>query len=540
MNLMRRFISPAFVTIIFFIFASPAFANYSPLPDRASISMLPSIILLDLASDTFFILLSLLILGQIGKQRLGTVVKVCLLAMVAGFTADAVGLKILSIINGGQVYGIQIIQAFPLCIIFIACANYCFAKYYFKLSDGQSMTMGIIMGICTMPVGFILTEEFVGRSISHRLVNASYWEIRQAYSYAVIGTVFASLDIILIWLIKPASFLSRSKIALIWLALAGCASAFIFIPILRVFEEDRQISACSLNMRSLSDALRMYAEEYHNYPSSLSALQSQYKMDAGRFYCLLDKKHSGTTSYDYRKPPYYILHPEILEIVQCPQHPLPPGYRFCEDRRKNLDIKIRSHVIDSAKPLENLSVLVRNGICKDKEINCYYVPKNGQKARYILEKPTDATLQKIKESMVIKNGSGSQPIYKPGLSAELLEFYSSSHRIVRCPFHPDTDGNSGDCESRRESMLYQITEYKHQHGALPPNLEAVSNIIKRCPSLGPDGKVVNYNYHKPPDDFDAAESYWMLKCTHHPKYDVYGSAAGMPSMKALPKGESYN
>ena len=539
MNPVRRFVFPASLAIIFIIIASPAFANFSPLPDRASISTLPSIVLLDLASDTFFILVSLLLLRQIGTQRLGTVVKVCLLAMVAGFTADAAGVKIVALINGDQVSGIQILQAFPICIVLIACANYCFGRYYFKLSDGQSLIMGIIMGICTMPVGLFLTQEVMSGGVTYKLNDSYRIVIDQSFSYAVIGIIFAAADLLLLWIIKPSSTLSTAKIALIGFITAVSVSIICLAPTLNAKKETSQILTCSANMRYLSEVLKMYAQEYYDFPSSLSVLQSQYKMDAVKFYCRLDKDRSNTTSYKYRRPPAYLLHPEILGIVQCPQHHLPPGYRFCEDRRKNLDAKIRSYVIDNAKPLDDLSVLVKNGICKDRDIYCYYVPRNAQKARYILDKPTDVKLQKVKDSMANNNGTGSQPIYKPGLSAELLEFHNSSHRIVRCPFHPDTVKNSGECESRRETILFQITEYKHKHGVLPSSLSLVEHVDTTCPSLGPDGKVIYYTYRKPPDDFDSADAYWILKCTHHPKYDVYQSAGEMPTMKALPKGESY-
>lgn len=539
MNLMRRSIYIPLLAVIFLITASPAFANYSPLPDRASISTLPSVVLLDFASDTFFILVSLLLLRQIGTQRLSTVVKVCLLAMVAGFTADAAGVKIISFINGDQVSGMQILQAFPICILLIACANYCFGRYYFKFDDKQSMIMGIVMGICTMPVGLFLTSEVMSGRGSNGFHNSYQNVIDQSYSFAVIGIIFAAADILLLWIVKPLSTLSAARIALIGLITSASVSILFLIPTLNAKKETSQILACSANMRYLSEVLKMYAQEYHDFPSSLSVLQSQYKIDAGRLYCSLDKKRLGTTSYEYRKPPAYILHPEILGIVQCPLHRLPPGYQSCEYCRKNLDTKIRSYVIDNAKPLDDLSILVKNGICEDRDIYCYYVPRNGQKARYILDKPTDVKLQKIRDSMANNNGAGSQTIYKPGLSAELLEFYNSQHRIVRCPYHPDTDENSGECESRRDTILYQIIEYKHKHGSLPTSLDQVEHVNTTCPSTGADGKAMKYTYHKPPDDFDSADAYWILKCTHHPKYDVYQSAGEMASMKALPKGESY-
>jgi hypothetical protein len=52
-------------------------------------------------------------------------------------------------------------------------------------------------------------------------------------------------------------------------------------------------------------------------------------------------------------------------------------------------------------------------------------------------------------------------------------------------------------------------------------------------------KDVRYIYKKPPDDFVSSDYYWILRCTHHPEYDVYMSVAGTFTLRALPKGKVY-
>lgn len=499
--------------------------------------MLPSIVLLDLASDTFFILLSLLILGQIGKQRLGTIVKVCLLAMVAGFTADAVGLKILDLINVGQFPHMPIIYAFPICIILIASANYSFGRYYFKLNDGQSMTMGIIMGICTMPVGFLLAREAMSGLAASGIPGRLNIPIDPSISFVNIGIVFAAADILLLWVLQPSSALGAGKTALVGLAITVSATIFCFAPIRNAQKETRQIMVCSMNMRMLSMALRMYGDEYGDYPSGLSELPLRYVKDAKCLRCPLDEDHSSLTSFEYRKPPAYIMHPENSGIVRCPRHSVLPGYGECMNHRGELHRKIISYVGHNMRPVDDLQALVKKGICNDEDIRCNHMPAGGRQVYYSLARLSPEKMKRINESLQDPDNK-TMTMQGHGFSQELIDFYDSANEVIRCPQHPSVSG-SEECEARRRKMIWPIAEYKHRYGTLPSSLGLVEHVEMTCPSPGPDGKPVNYAYHKPPDDFDSAEAYWMLKCTHHPKYDVYGSAAGMPSMKALPKGESY-
>lgn len=543
---MRRFVFRSFLAVILLMGASPVFANFSPMPDRNSVSMLPSIVLLDLASDTFFILVSLLILGQIGKVRLGTVVKVCLLAMVAGFTADAIGLGAASLVTPD--YGpmwtvlpartILVLAVLQTSMILIAAASYALARFCFKLNHRQSLIMGAIMGVCTMPVGVLVAGTAIDQAMAHGVSQLARADAYLAATYAGIGILFAGGDILLLWFLRPISSLNRWHTSVIGLVIIIGASALCF----RSRNEERQIMVCSSRMMQLSAAIQMYEGQYGDFPSSLSALSPEYARYVSAARCPLDDDATDVTSYEYRKPPAYIAHPEILHIVRCPQHRLPPGYSECAGRRRELEQKIRQYVLRYSKAPGSLKSLVDDHMVRNEDVYCRYVPSDGRKVEYRLMPPTPEKLKQIRESLP-KTADGTGPVYKPGLSAELLEFYAISHDLIHCPLHPSTPG-AVECEQRRNMAINRVTGFRTDHGALPSSLEQVvdtrwSSDCTVCPSLGPDGKAVKYVYTRPPADFASAYSYWMLKCTHHPKYDLYRAMAGT-AMKALPKGEHYD
>lgn len=426
------FLNSFIATSIIFICASPVFANWSPVPVRDPIPLLPSIVLLDFASDTCFILISLLILGQIGKHRFGVLLKVCLLAMVAGFTADAIGIAGARLLAIDNIPASTFFIAIVISIILIAVANYNFGRYYFKLNSNQSLIMGIIMGIFTMPVG-ILSQ--IPIRISHNTMNAAPPD---PYQYTVIGTVFAFIDIILLYFIRPLAPISRLKIAVIGLIITVCASAYCLLPIKKIRNEDAYMLGCGINMKFLSESLYMYAQEYGDYPPRISAVPMRLIREAKCLHCKLDKNYSTESSYEYRKPPAYILHPDVLGIIRCPLHPFVPYV----NQTKHLQRQIASE--------------------------------------------------------------------------------------------------SSECESWRNVVLSEITRFKQEHGSFPSTLDELDNDYTMCrPSHTNHHKDVRYIYKKPPDNFVSSDYYWILRCTHHPDYDVYMSVPGTFTLKALPKGEVY-
>ncbi|MHB1000327.1 MAG: hypothetical protein ACYC27_13885 [Armatimonadota bacterium] len=313
---MRRLIY-ALPVVMLILCASPVFANPSPLPLRSqdSMSALPQILLLDLAADAFFILLSLLILGQAGKARLGTIVKVISIAMVAGFAADEIGIGVLSLLTRPFRAGLgEVAAALIVSILFIASANFLLARHYFKLTDNKALTLSFIVGVFTMPVGFLFMAESAKFSIYYsRHLHYSY-DPNNLHAYAIIGTVLAVASIILLILLKPVTSLSKVKMGAIGLAVTAGISSFVLIPDIKQNNESRTYMKCIGQMMRLTGAINDYKDLHNDYPPDISAIPvnilqrlnhepKNQQNNLKYLHCPLDKDKSGLTSYEYRKPP---------------------------------------------------------------------------------------------------------------------------------------------------------------------------------------------------------------------------------------------
>ncbi|MHB1000326.1 MAG: hypothetical protein ACYC27_13880 [Armatimonadota bacterium] len=293
---MRRFIyTLSIITIL--LCASPVFANYSPMPGIKSISALPSVLLLDYASDLFFIMLSLLILKQAGKIKLSTILKVSILTLAAGFAADEVGLWV----NGklietppfnaaSSILFIGIIAS----VLLITITNFIFARHYFKLDHRQSLIMGLIVGILTMPGGVLLVS-----SVDFHLSRYNY---HYFYTYSLVGTIFAAADIALLFLMKPITSLNRVGVGALGLVIAAGTSWYCLNTIVAYNNEDKDITACSSQMFILATAIMSYQNKYGEYPSDISKIPVDLLPEQDKLHCKFDKERSGVTSYIYRKP----------------------------------------------------------------------------------------------------------------------------------------------------------------------------------------------------------------------------------------------
>ncbi|MHB0998267.1 MAG: hypothetical protein ACYC27_03395 [Armatimonadota bacterium] len=418
---MKRLLLVFSVVSISLLCASPLLANYSPYPDRASISMLPSILLLDFSADAFFVLVSLIILGQIGKFRLDMLLSTFMLVMIAGFIADAIGIEFVSFITHPP-YRILYIQA--ICISIIGLANYCIGRYFLELDTRQSIIMGVIIGIFTMPIGKMINNVLVSGYQKGYLQESylHYHSEEAVMTYVITGTIFAVIGIILLYIIKPISRLSRRVISVIGLLVVAGFSYYSLKPAIKILHENEQISLCSLNMKHLALSLREYEAENGDFPPDLGSIPLRYLRGSRTLRCEFDTDKVSFTSYEYRKPPRYILHPEVLNIISCPVH-------------------------------------------------------TGMK---------------------------------------------------------DND----ECQMHRRSMIDYIADYKREHGGVLPS-ELGQHGRNTCPDKSPDGGPTYYIYRKPPADFNSANSYWILRCTHHPDYDIYASVDAMASTLALPKNERY-
>ncbi|MHB1000325.1 MAG: hypothetical protein ACYC27_13875 [Armatimonadota bacterium] len=520
---MRRFIYILSVITIL-LCASPVFANYSPMPEIEAFSSLPTIILLDLASDMFFILLSLLMLRQTGKTGLSTILKVSIFAMAAGFLADEIGMIIGAVSSVSHLYHFRMLNTVSviISILLIAYANFNFARYYFKLTDRQSLIMGLIVGVFTMPGGVLLTGGLYRFMIFHTLPFANFANLHDPevlYTYAIAGTIFTAADIILLLLIKPITSLNRISVGAMGLVIAAGASWYGLAPVIERKNETRQITTCSAQMRTIAHAIMMYDENFGDYPPDISTIPQDLLLKEGKslsrpyngldyLHCSLDTAKSGITSYEYRKPPAYIIHPELLKIVHCRRHSLPPMRSACNLQLGDIQKRINSYASREGRFPENIDSIIKLHISSENKLYCPYAD-NGKKIRYIYKMPVPEEL--------------SQPD---------VFFYKSLY----CPIHPSIP-EIDECEKRRNEILIALRGYRYKHRKYPDSIEEIdASMEMSCPLIEVD--PIKYVYNKPPDDLILYADYWMLRCTHHQKYDLYTSSFSTP-MKGLPKGESY-
>lgn len=297
---MQRFIQLSISVIVLLLCASPLWANYSPFPERHSMATLPSIILLDLASDAFFILLSLVILKQKGKIGLGTIMKVCLFAMAAGFAADGIGLCAMAWADNNQVDpALYTIGGLMICAILIFVANYNLGRYYFQLNSSQSVVMGLIVGIFTIPVAGILAVKIWTRNA----IFGYQYEIREILIYTIIGILFAMADIVLLRILKPISSISGSKITMaVFLSATVIAICGIYLISRLMKEEENKVSTCMSRMEALSSSIERYRQRYDSYPPDLKTLSGELSLDDKSLHCPLNEGGSSAMSYEYKAP----------------------------------------------------------------------------------------------------------------------------------------------------------------------------------------------------------------------------------------------
>lgn len=315
---MRRFPQLSMIAFILLLCASPLWANYSPFPVRGSLSQLPSNTLLDLASDSFFVLITLVLLRQRGNIALGMIVRVCLFAMAAGYAADGIGLGIIAWLNDNPYAPLPIIQAFPICALLIAVANYSFGRYYFKLNESESMIMGVVLGVCTMPVAVLLA----GHSNSYGATQGRYgYEVDNALTSIIFGAVFAVADAILLHIIRPITPVKSWKIAMAVIVAAGLASSYCLYPILELRKEERVILACSREMKDVACLIEQYRDQHDHYPPDIAAIPKEFHLKSLKMHCPLYENGTASTSYEYRKPVRGIKELDSYWMLKCTHHP---------------------------------------------------------------------------------------------------------------------------------------------------------------------------------------------------------------------------
>lgn len=326
--------------VILVLCVSPVLANYSPMPDMKSIpSALPSVLLLDYTSDLFFILLSLLIMGQAGRIRFNTIMKVSFLALTAGFIADEIGIRVTTSLSSARhISTTQIITGTIVSILLIACANYIFSRRYFKLDHSRSLTLGLLVGICTMPGGVLLVENIMYSGFQRYAIHHAFFEELTGFgsranltTFVVVGMIFTAADIILLHLVRPVTSMSRIGIGAFGLLIAAGISLYTYISYDEYSRNEREIMACSIRMRILARVILDYEKEHGDYPSDISTIPAEMltsvmpvpdspSKDYDYTHCMLDEDRSGITSYEYRKPPVDFRHSEQYWMLKCTHH----------------------------------------------------------------------------------------------------------------------------------------------------------------------------------------------------------------------------